>query len=174
MQALRSQQLSDQTTRLLLCAASAPALRLEAVGWQQACDGLCASRCGTVGTQEPVKPCSTAISTCLTSHAAVCVMRHACHHMTNCAQLLPNLRVQVRAVFEQLREPGWLVQDAAQPIEQIHQQVGSPVIHIESLQAAAASAPSSTAAGRDCTCRQAGVPPAPHASREHVECCCLP
>lgn len=30
---------------------------------------------------------------------------------------------QVRAVFEQLREPEWLVQDASQPIEQIHQQV---------------------------------------------------
>jgi hypothetical protein len=30
---------------------------------------------------------------------------------------------QVRAVFEQLWEPDWLVQDASQPIEQIHQQV---------------------------------------------------
>lgn len=126
MQASPQQQLSDHTTRLVLCAASAPALPLEAVVWQQACDGLPASRCGTVGTQEPVKPCSTAISTWLTSNAAACLMRHACHHMTKCAQLLPNLRVQVRAVFEQLREPGWLVQDAAQPIEQIHQQVGSP------------------------------------------------
>lgn len=37
--------------------------------------------------------------------------------------LLPTL--QVRAVFEQLREPEWLVEDASQPIEQIHQQVGS-------------------------------------------------
>lgn len=33
------------------------------------------------------------------------------------------LVTQVRAVFEQLREPEWLVQDASQPIEQIHQQV---------------------------------------------------
>jgi hypothetical protein len=30
---------------------------------------------------------------------------------------------QVRAAFEQLREPHWLVQDAAQPVEQIHEQV---------------------------------------------------
>jgi hypothetical protein len=33
------------------------------------------------------------------------------------------LSAQVRAVFEQLQEPEWLVQDASQPIEQIHQQV---------------------------------------------------
>lgn len=31
--------------------------------------------------------------------------------------------LQVRAVFEQLQEPDWLVQDASLPIEQIHQQV---------------------------------------------------
>jgi hypothetical protein len=44
-------------------------------------------------------------------------------------QLVPLLLVllllvpQVRAVFEQLQEPDWLVQDASQPIEQIHRQV---------------------------------------------------
>lgn len=32
--------------------------------------------------------------------------------------------LQVRAMFELLQEPEWLVQDASQGIDQIHQQVG--------------------------------------------------
>jgi thymidylate kinase len=31
--------------------------------------------------------------------------------------------LQVRAAFQQLKEPSWLVVDASQPVEQIHEQV---------------------------------------------------
>jgi thymidylate kinase len=34
------------------------------------------------------------------------------------------LRLQVRAVFQQLKESSWLVVDASQSAEQIHEQVG--------------------------------------------------
>lgn len=37
--------------------------------------------------------------------------------------LLVLVLLQVRAVFEQLLEPEWLVQDASQSIDEIHQQV---------------------------------------------------
>jgi hypothetical protein len=55
----------------------------------------------------------------------VCVcLRSACTTPdADARHTTPHPRAQVRAAFEALREPHWVVQDAAQPVEQIHKQV---------------------------------------------------
>jgi thymidylate kinase len=40
------------------------------------------------------------------------------------------LLLQVRAVFQQLKEPSWLVVDASQSVEQIHEQVGPVAVSL--------------------------------------------
>jgi hypothetical protein len=76
------------------------------------------------------------------------------------------LRLQVRAVFQQLKEPSWLVVDASQSVEQIHEQVGrlgalqhqssSPLAVIRGLTAVLRVAAVHKAVQRQATCSASG------------------